>query len=947
MALLCPFGTALTASAYTVEVTTQGENGAYWGTSPEGFEIGFAVNGNQYWDEPTQEYKYTYEVYLSNLKVNDGTVTLPEAVTFSTSISDTELAGKTFPITRLGNSDYGVNWYESENFSLVVPECYTGIGNLNKWIPTDNQGNGYDVYPKTITFEGLTPPSFNSNKSSSTLILVKPEALTTYLAKCKEGSDGWNSEIGVFEIGYRDKKTEIENDKVGWLEYHLMTMTDNELRKIYNLVIAGPINVRDMNVFSKLKNLVSLDLSYATIAPSDDVVMVRGCANLSWLEEVKLPESVTKINDQAFSNCRRLRTIDLSNITEIGSNAFEYCSSLASVDAPELLSVPRCAFQYCSSLTTFNAPKVERFATWSLAYTAIKEFSILPGVYYSNDFLFDSKVEKLYLYTNRSLNNFSNMDYLTDVYLYDPIPASIERDETQPKIENLHVPGFAYGSFINNSNYLCFNNILPIVTNLESLDVYAPLTISNNESLAEKFDLNITSNLQNDYTGDLYVGNFTQSGRYVPSEWSSETSDGPTFITKGNITADNIAVTQSLRNNNWSFISLPYDVDLSSVITPKEALWVVREYSSETRANRVDNTTSSWVNLSGTMTGRKGYILHFSSNNGDDFTFPAIAGGNGNNLLTKDNVSIDLEYWASVYAHNESWNLIGNPYDAYFDTRLITFDNPITVWNYSERTYEAFSLVDDDYVLSPFEAFFVQAPRDHSSILFHYGGCSHTKEIASQNRAPRRVASNPDRAIINVRISGNGTSDRTRLVINEEASTAYELSCDAAKFLSLDEEVAQIYMLQDDQRLAINERPLGNAEFALGTRFGIDGAYSISVDTRNADYSVILRDNLTGTETDLTEAEEYTFAAGAGSDDSRFTLRLKAGASAVESIAEKGAFVSVEGNTLNAVAKGEINVFSIDGKVVASANDNLTTNLPAGIYVVKSATKAVKVVVGK
>ena len=1007
LAMLCPLGSAVDASAYDITVS-EGENGAYWGTAPDGVsQLGFEVNQDYVYNAETQNHEYVYRMWLSNFKIYNAEVELPENVTVTSEDPNTELAGKTFPITRLGNRDNFVNWYDSDGISLVIPASYTEIGDLCHWM--DKDGYGRDVYPTRITFNGTVPPSLNLGRSSETLYLVPAEAIETYRLKCANEENGWRSDFPVLPVNYREYVTEV-NVVAGTLEDQLIAAAGS-MDNIYNLKITGEINGRDMNAFAKMKYLHSLDLSAL------DLKTLRGCNDLRWMEEVKLPASIAILEESAFQNCTSLSTIDLTNVTTINNSAFLGCSSLSKIELPAALTIGYAAFSECnaltsaeipvatniggsafsgcSALTSVNIPNVETLGhgafrscralssisipkvksidgdTFSgcenlskielnpelgyigysaFANTAITEFRIPSGLSVDSDAFRDSAIARLYLSSNRAFNNFISLPMLEDIYSYDPIPSPDGATSTA----TLHVPGFSLPMFRDNPDYYGVNKIVALEENITELNVYSDLTISTNESLADKFDLKLEmgGRLQNDFTGSLSVGNFTQEYGYMHDRYS-----GPTLISNGDITADNVTVSLGLRNREWSFISFPFSVDINTITTPNEALWVVREYNGATRANRVDNTVSSWENTTSMMEGGKGYILHFSSNSGDNFTFTAVDDAKKNNLFAKDDVILNLEYNPAPegFEHNSSWNLVGNPYDAFFAlSKMEISDNAniITVWDRGYNTYEAFSFVDDwdAHALSPFEAFFVQAPRDNAAVTFHKEGRFHTYEeaVAKENNEPSRMPSNSlDRAIINLHIAGNGTKDRTRLIINEQASAAYEISCDASKFLSLDEATPQIYMMENDVKMAIDERPMGSGEFSIGTRIGADGEYTLSADTRNADYALILTDLLTGIETDLSE-NDYRFAAQSGDSGKRFALRLRdSSTNGVSDISNDGLEVNVNGNLLDVTAAGDITVYSIDGTAVAEGNGSLSAVLEAGIYVVKANCDSRKIFVGK
>ncbi len=77
-------------------------------------------------------------------------------------------------------------------------------------------------------------------------------------------------------------------------------------------------------------------------------------AYCSALTAVELPDSVTTIENRAFSQCRALETLSLSDsLTSLGEYAFYYCIALKEIELPDsLTAVSGRAFYRCSALTS-------------------------------------------------------------------------------------------------------------------------------------------------------------------------------------------------------------------------------------------------------------------------------------------------------------------------------------------------------------------------------------------------------------------------------------------------------------------------------------------------------------------------------------------------------------------------------------------------------------------
>ena len=105
-------------------------------------------------------------------------------------------------------------------------------------------------------------------------------------------------------------------------------------------------------------NCSSLTAFYGKFASADNrCLIVDGVLNSfasAGLTEYTIPESVTSIGDEAFSNCSSLTSVTIpDSVTSIGYRAFYYCTSLTSITIPDsVTSIGSFTFDGCWSLTS-------------------------------------------------------------------------------------------------------------------------------------------------------------------------------------------------------------------------------------------------------------------------------------------------------------------------------------------------------------------------------------------------------------------------------------------------------------------------------------------------------------------------------------------------------------------------------------------------------------------
>ena len=377
----------------------------------------------------------------------------------------------------------------------------------------------------------------------------------------------------------------------------------------------------------------------------------------------------------------------------------------------------------------------------------------------------------------------------------------------------------------------------------------------------------------------------------------------------------------------WYFISLPFDLDVSrTALDANGAQYAIRYYDGEGRA--ANGNSGNWKNVdrTGIIPAGTGFIYQTNVTTWTHFLAADTENKYGTLRTTEFNKTLEVN--ASDNASNKGWNLVGNPYQCFYNNHSLNFTAPITVWNGS--TYVAYSLTDDDYAIRPNEAFFVQCPNEeYNTIGFPIQGRQLTSVIDNQNAGARALASaGQARQVVNLSISNGESEDQTRVVLNEEASEAYEMMCDASKFMSMDNSVPQIYTLDNAGTMyAINERPIKEGSVDLGVYAGQTGDYTISV-TRCDAGQVFITDNQTGKTSEITNSA-YAFSAKAGADNSRFTL----------------SFVPDDVTAVSEIEKtesaGKVEVYSIDGKFLGTD----ASHLNSGLYIIRQGKNVRKLVV--
>ncbi|MBR1475793.1 MAG: SUMF1/EgtB/PvdO family nonheme iron enzyme [Muribaculaceae bacterium] len=128
------------------------------------------------------------------------------------------------------------------------------------------------------------------------------------------------------------------------------------------------VGVTSLDIFNNYPNLLEANIPEAVTynGMTYTVTAIESLAFSGWvshnpipLTKVVIPNTVTRISDDAFLKCQNLKTVTFGdNVESIGSSAFYQCSSLESIELPiKLTKIEGNTFWGCSSLKSVTIGK--------------------------------------------------------------------------------------------------------------------------------------------------------------------------------------------------------------------------------------------------------------------------------------------------------------------------------------------------------------------------------------------------------------------------------------------------------------------------------------------------------------------------------------------------------------------------------------------------------------
>ena len=669
-------------------------------------------------------------------------------------------------------------------------------------------------------------------------------------------------------------------------------------------------------------------LTAITIPATVDSLQSRVFYDCRMLERISLPGAVRTIPDNCFQNCDSLREVILPpTVNYISWTAFGNCKSLRHIDLPDAITyIGPYAFA-STPLEELRLPaQLKIIDTHAFIGGCYRHVTVPEGVIRVENRAFGSDSLKcvdypstlLYIGDNPFNDNPNPVDSLIMRAAIPPYHGEFFSRWGNEHKTTFFVPKNSLSLYQSDPYFSRAEQFATLDIESTLLNIADAIVIDQNSGLQQaKYDVVFSSLNNMGYSvnrdpsltiadgATLHARTFTMSHLLT-----SYTPRFDTFINNGTFTVDHIDLRCQFYGR--ALFTPPFDVRISDLYT-EFGLSPFAFFRYDGAARAAAQFDKSWTRVAADETLHAGttYVVRMErvfdyslprDRNGYaqrvwDYLHLTPAAGGANYLVGNADVSLPLQHYPSEFDHNKSWNALGMPYTSYFDIRGIDYDGPILVWNFTSADYDAdwngrtgawkaYSALDDEVVLNPMSAFFLQAPDGVDALSLSADRRQTTRtfvkgDTQNSSRALRRADKRAHRMVFNVMLSRDSDTeelDRTRFVINPQATTRYDIGRDAPKMSDDEGPATLLYTVADGLAYAINERPLADGIVRLGLQLAEPGTYSLTFSiagaatTDGADAAdAVLIDQLTGSRTPLTEPYAFT-ADEAGTLANRFVV---------------------------------------------------------------------------